>query len=117
MTSVRTVLREYLATVGQPKPSHGRPNGFVPHRDERLRLVEERLQSPELSALERLDLVQRRITLQAATGQRNGEHADALEAAFVEVAAAYGEQRGISYAAWRAVGVPAAVLKRASISP
>ena len=37
------------------------------------------------------------------------------ERAFVEAAAPYGERKGISYKAWREVGVPAAVLKRAGI--
>lgn len=36
--------------------------------------------------------------------------------AFVNAAAAYGARRGISYTAWRAAGVPAAVLRRAGIS-
>ena len=40
----------------------------------------------------------------------------AIEGAFVEVAASYSKRQGISYAAWREVGVPAAVLKRAGIS-
>ncbi|HVT78054.1 MAG TPA: hypothetical protein VHD87_13550, partial [Acidimicrobiales bacterium] len=41
---------------------------------------------------------------------------DALEAAFVQVADAYGKAKGISYAAWREIGVDPAVLKRAGIS-
>ena len=39
----------------------------------------------------------------------------ALESAFVKVAKAYGERKGISYATWRAVGVDAATLKAAGI--
>ena len=38
-----------------------------------------------------------------------------LENSFVEVAKAYGDRKGISYASWREVGVTAAVLKRADI--
>ncbi len=41
---------------------------------------------------------------------------DALEEGFVSSAAGYSERKGISYAAWREAGVPAAVLKRAGIS-
>jgi hypothetical protein len=40
----------------------------------------------------------------------------ALEAAFVKTAGAYSDRKGISYAAWRELGVPADVLKRANIS-
>lgn len=40
----------------------------------------------------------------------------ALEADFVEWAPYYAQSKGISYAAFRATGVPAAVLKRAGIS-
>ena len=39
-----------------------------------------------------------------------------LEDAFAEAAAAYGDRKGITYGAWREVGVPAAMLKRAGIS-
>ena len=39
----------------------------------------------------------------------------ALEKAFVKVAKAYGDRKGISYSAWRAVGVSAAVLQQANI--
>ena len=35
---------------------------------------------------------------------------------FAEAARAYGERKGISYAAWRAAGVSPAALKRAGIS-
>ena len=40
----------------------------------------------------------------------------ALEADFVKTAAKYAERKGISYAAWRELGVPADVLKKAGIS-
>jgi hypothetical protein len=39
-----------------------------------------------------------------------------LEAGFIKVAAAYSKRKGISYAAWRAVGVEPTVLKQAGIS-
>lgn len=40
----------------------------------------------------------------------------ALEAEFVRAAKDYGQRKGISYAAWRAAGVDAAILKRAGIT-
>ena len=45
-----------------------------------------------------------------------GPDLDELEAGFVEWAPFYAESKGISYAAFRATGVPAAVLRRAGIS-
>jgi len=39
-----------------------------------------------------------------------------LESAFADVAASYSGRKGITYSAWREVGVPAVVLKRAGIS-
>ena len=44
------------------------------------------------------------------------ERLQQLEAAFVKAAAAYAKRKSISYAAWREVGVPADVLKRAGIT-
>ena len=38
-----------------------------------------------------------------------------LEAEFVRVAAGYSERKRVGYYAWRAVGVPASVLKAAGI--
>lgn len=40
----------------------------------------------------------------------------ALERAFVEVAKTFSQYRGVSYDAWRDVGVPEAVLSRAGIA-
>ncbi len=40
---------------------------------------------------------------------------DSLEKDFVEAAAEYSERKGISYSAWRELGVPAAVLKQAGV--
>ena len=49
-------------------------------------------------------------------GASNGTHLKALEAEFVKVAKRFGENRNISYAAWRDAGVPPAVLQRAGIT-
>jgi hypothetical protein len=38
-----------------------------------------------------------------------------FEADFVKAAKGYSERKGISYTAWRELGVPAAVLKQAGI--
>jgi hypothetical protein len=40
----------------------------------------------------------------------------ALEGDFVRVARSYSSRRGISYAAWREIGVDASVLKKAGLT-
>ena len=46
----------------------------------------------------------------------NSVDLEALEKNFVKVARQYGERKGISYSAWRTVGVSANVLQQAKIS-
>lgn len=83
--------------------------------EKRLVGVEEQL-GTEQDPLTRVELQQRKIDTQEQLAeladQADVEH---LEEAFVEAVAGYSERKGISYAAWRAEGVPAAVLRRAGI--
>jgi hypothetical protein len=51
----------------------------------------------------------------AALDSSSGGGVKSLEAAFVKIAKRFGENRGVGYCAWRDAGVPAVVLKRASI--
>lgn len=64
----------------------------------------------------RVELIQQRIDdeqrLDAHVEQPDIEE---LEKGFVDAAAEYSERKGISYTAWRELGVPAAVLKRAGV--
>jgi hypothetical protein len=46
----------------------------------------------------------------------SGQQIGFLEKAFVKVARAYSERNGISYSAWREIGVDPAVLKKAHIN-
>jgi hypothetical protein len=72
---------------------------------------------PGADPLRRLSMAQERIDLEDELYDlENAESIDEYEAAFVEAAADYSERKGISYAAWREVGVPAATLKAAGIS-
>jgi hypothetical protein len=45
----------------------------------------------------------------------NSSDIKGLESAFVKIAKRFGENRGISYSAWRDAGVPAVVLKKAGV--
>ena len=68
------------------------------------------------SPVRELELAQERIDLERElAAMANRVDPKSLEAKFVEVAAGYSTRKGISYGAWRAVGVDAAVLKKAGI--
>ncbi len=53
--------------------------------------------------------------LEAVAGRHSAD-IEALEAAFVAVARPYSERKGLTYAAWRAVGVKPRVLRAAGIA-
>ena len=108
------VVREYLEALRSSKPKRGRkrtPESIT----KRLDAIEREL--ADASAIDELQLVQERRDLTAELEQI-GSTVDisALEAAFVEVAKAYGERKGISYSSWREVGVAAATLASAGIT-
>lgn len=109
----RTV-REYLEALRSTKSGPGRkrtPESVA----RRLAAVEKELLSAD--PLQELKLAQERIDLQNEL-EAFGAKVDlaGLEQAFVQVAKGYSERTGVSYAAWRAVGVEASVLKAAGIS-
>ncbi len=80
----------------------------------------ERLQShinEESNAARRVELIQQRLDAERRlAGLEESTDRESLERNFIEVAQAYSQRRGITYAAWREVGVPAAVLKEAGIT-
>ena len=75
-----------------------------------------RHQLAEADPLSRLHLVEEKQRLEAELSH-TGETVDmaALEKSFIKVARVYGERKGISYSAWRTVGVSASVLQQAKI--
>jgi methyl coenzyme M reductase beta subunit len=77
--------------------------------------VEARLDGAD--ALSRLHLLQERADLQNEL-DRSGATDDiaALEKEFIKVAKSYGTRKGVSYSAWRAAGVSAAILQKAGIN-
>lgn len=105
-------LKRYLEAIGRRRP--GRPVTPESIR-ERIGRIEAKLEE-ETDPLKRVDLHQAK--LDAATALEEAESAaalDELETGFVTHAAEYSQRKGISYAAWREEGVPAAVLKKAGI--
>ena len=107
-------VRDYLEALRSTKPKRGRkrtPESIA----KRLDRIDQELATA--SAIDELKLVQERRDLTAEL-EAMGDTVDvaALEEAFVKVAKAYGERKGISYGAWREVGVPAGALSRAGIT-
>lgn len=107
-------VRDYLEALRANKPARGRkrtPDSVT----KRLAAIEAELASAD--PVKELRLVQERMDLQAElAGMGNTVDVSALEAEFVRVAKSYGDRTGVSYAAWRAVGVTPAVLKTAGVS-
>ncbi len=107
------VVKEYLEALRTNKPKRGRKRTAESINE---RLAKIAVQLEDASAIEELQLVQERRDLTTEL-ESMGAATDLteLENGFVEVAKAYGDRKGISYASWREVGVSAAVLKRADI--
>ena len=106
-------VRGYLEALEAHRPKRGRKRTPESMRA-RMATIESSLESA--GPMKRLQLVQERLDLEAAIeAAETTVDLSALEDDFVAAAAAYGARKGISYAAWREIGVPAAILKRAGI--
>ena len=108
-------MKAYLDALEHHRPKRGRKRTSESIA-KRLAKIEEELASA--SSLQRLQLLQERRDLQAEqAAMEGGSAADlgALEAAFVGVAKAYSDRKGIVYATWRELGVPSDVLKKAGV--
>jgi hypothetical protein len=107
-------VRRYLEALEANKPKRGRKRSPESMK-KRLAAVEEEIASAD--PLKRLHLVQERLDLQAAleSSEATVDIAE-LEKEFISAAATYSERKGISYSAWRELGVPSNVLDRAGIT-
>ncbi len=107
-------IRNYLEALDKNRPKRGRkrtPDSIK----KRLAAIDASLS--DATGLKKLELVQERINLQREAEQLDHKvDLGALEKAFVNVAQGYSKRKGITYAAWREVGVTSEVLKRAGIS-
>ncbi|HUR22986.1 MAG TPA: hypothetical protein VMZ73_03835 [Acidimicrobiales bacterium] len=106
-------VRRYLEALEAHKPKRGRKR--TPESvQRRLAAIEERL--GDADALTRLHLMQERMNLTnelASTG--DSVDLQGIEDEFVVAAGPYGARKGITYAAWRSMGVDPSVLRRANI--
>lgn len=106
-------VRRYLEALERSKPRRGR-KASPESVNKQLAAIEGRLQGA--APIERLRLIQERKNLQGRLNVDGGEDNLAeLELAFIEVAAEYGERKGIDYSSWREIGVPANVLRSAGV--
>ncbi len=107
-------MRVYLEALAASRPKRGRKR--TPESIKK-RLDRIEVELAEATPIQRLHLVQERMDLERelASSSETFDLSE-LEAAFVGAAKGYSERKGISYAAWREAGVPAATLKAAGIS-
>jgi hypothetical protein len=106
-------VRRYLEALEAHKPKRGRKR-TADGIEARLAQIENRL--PNADAMSRVHLVQERLNLQSELASR-GDTIDVtfLEEGFIKAAGGYGARKGLTYAAWRAAGIDANVLRRAGI--
>ncbi|MEM8926170.1 MAG: hypothetical protein AAGD35_21920 [Actinomycetota bacterium] len=107
-------IRAYLEALESNKPKRGRKRTKESIRS-RLEALAAELESAD--PLKRLQLAQEELDLTEELERMDqGTDLNELEGEFVKVAQSYAQRKGISYAAFREVGVPASVLKDAGIS-
>jgi hypothetical protein len=101
-------IKSYLEALGARKP--GRP---VTHESVTARIARlEQKIAEEENPLKAVEHRQARLEAeQQLADLADPVDLEALETAFARVVSAYSGRKGISYAAWREQGVPAAVLK------
>lgn len=108
------VVKAYLQALEENKPKRGRKRTPESIR-KKLAEIDATIDSAD--PLNKLTMAQQRLDLTAElASMETDSDISELEKDFVSVAAAYSQRKGISYAAWREVGVSAAVLKAAGVS-
>lgn len=109
------VVDAYLTRLQETRPRRGRKR--TPESI-RKRLVAIEAALPEATILQALQLTQERtdLTHELASLEKPVNIAK-FEKDFIKVAAEYGDRKGLGFDAWRSVGVPVEVLKKAGITP
>lgn len=108
------MVRNYLEALEQHKPKRGRKR-TADTIQKRLAAIEETIDNAD--PLTRVHLIQERMDLQREIeAMSQSVDLGPLEEGFVAAAKAYSERRGLTYAAWRELGVEAAVLRKAGIN-
>jgi hypothetical protein len=107
-------IRNYLEALEAHKPKRGRkrtPESIA----RRIAAINTDLETAD--PVSKVKLVQERMDLEAELASTQASvDLPRLEDQFVQVVKPYSQRNGISYAAWREIGVQPAVLKRAGMS-
>lgn len=107
-------IRDYLEALEAHKPKRGRKR-TAESINRRLATIDESLIDADV--MTRVNLVQERLDLLGELDQINNVvDLTELEQAFITYAWDYSNRKGITYAAWREVGVSAATLKAAGFT-
>lgn len=107
-------VKRYLEALEETKPKRGRRRTKA-SIEKRLEQIESEL--PTANPLNRVKLIQERMDLtKELDASQDPVDISAFEDDFVKNAKSYSDRKGISYAAWRELGIAPAVLKRAGIS-
>lgn len=107
------IVKKYLEYVANNRPKRGRKRTVERINAE---LLDTRRRIVDADPLERLELVQKRLDLEAELkGAADPDDFTATEKAFIAVAKAYSKRKGISEPAWRELGVSTTVLRKAGI--
>ncbi len=105
-------IKAYLKALTPRKPGRPVTKDSLTKRPEG---VNQKLNGTD-DPLTRVDLIQTKLDIEAALADvKDGASSESLEAGFIEYAASYSERKGVTYTAWREVGVPASVLRSAGI--
>lgn len=107
------IVKDYLEAL---RASRGRPGRKRTPDSVKARLAVIEREIGDVDPVSELLMAQERLDLQRELESFEAKVDIAeIERRFIEVAKGYGERRGISYAAWREVGVAAATLKAAGV--
>jgi hypothetical protein len=113
-------IRRYLDALKAFNASKRRGRKRTPESIQaRIDAVEQRLVEDEMNSLTYVQLVQEKLDLKAELERLDdtnitdpNDYADD----FVKVVKGYSERKGITYAAWRDVGVPSDLLRKAGVT-
>ena len=112
--AMSATVDRYLTAISTPRKRGRKVSRSALER--RLAVAQERTKSSvgvaRLLAAQDVRALRARLT----DGSGNDGDIKSLQAEFIKVAKKFGENRGISYGAWRDAGVPADVLKRAGVA-
>lgn len=108
------VVREYLELLETAKKPRGRRTRS--YLESRLATIAQQLEGNELSAMQRVELIQERMDCERDLAQLDDtSKLEAAEKAFIEHAGSWAARKGVTYGAFREIGVEPSVLKSAGI--